>query len=69
MVMVEGDVSMNSYTDGEGKPRQGLNITHRMLHRDLKMTSMLTVLGNLEVLRRPYDPSRAEGGEGEAQQE
>lgn len=66
--MVEADVSMSNYTDGEGKPRQGLNVTHRMLHRDSKMASMLTVLGNLEVLRRPFDPSRAEG-EVEGQQE
>jgi hypothetical protein len=29
--MVEGDASMGSYTDAEGKPRQSLNITHRML--------------------------------------
>lgn len=28
--MVEGDVSISNYVDGEGKPRQGLNITQRM---------------------------------------
>ncbi|KAL2140562.1 hypothetical protein VTI28DRAFT_3617 [Corynascus sepedonium] len=45
MVMVEGDVSISNYVDGEGKPRQGLNITQR----------------HLEVLRRPYNPQAAEG--------
>ncbi|KAH6627868.1 glucose inhibited division protein A-domain-containing protein [Chaetomium tenue] len=45
MVMVEGDASMSSYVDGEGKARQSLNIVQR----------------NLEVLRRPYDPNRAAG--------
>ncbi len=29
--MVEGDASMSSYVDAEGKARQGLNITQRML--------------------------------------
>ncbi len=28
--MVEGDASMSSYVDAEGKARQGLNITQRM---------------------------------------
>jgi single-stranded DNA-binding protein len=30
MVMVEGDASMSSYVDAEGKARQALNITQRM---------------------------------------
>ncbi|KAK4114104.1 nucleic acid-binding protein, partial [Canariomyces notabilis] len=29
MVMVEGDATMSSYVDSEGKPRQGLNIRQR----------------------------------------
>jgi hypothetical protein len=31
--MVEGDAAMANYVDAEGKPRQALNITHRMLHK------------------------------------
>ncbi|AEO57640.1 hypothetical protein MYCTH_2304032 [Thermothelomyces thermophilus ATCC 42464] len=46
LVLLEGDVSISNYVDGEGKPRQGLNITQR----------------NLDVLRRPYNPQVAEGG-------
>ncbi|KAL2022300.1 hypothetical protein VTK56DRAFT_5698 [Thermocarpiscus australiensis] len=42
MVMIEGDVSMGSTVDAEGKPKQVLNIFHR----------------HLEVLRRPYNRNR-----------
>ncbi|KAK4242630.1 glucose inhibited division protein A-domain-containing protein [Achaetomium macrosporum] len=51
MVMVEGDVSISSYVDAEGKPRQGLNVKQR----------------NLEVLRRPashYTGAAENEGEG-----
>ncbi|GAB1320591.1 Mitochondrial Translation Optimization [Madurella fahalii] len=41
LVMVEGDASMSSYIDAEGKPRQALNITQR----------------TLDVIRRPSNPS------------
>ncbi|KAK4043184.1 glucose inhibited division protein A-domain-containing protein [Parachaetomium inaequale] len=56
MVMVEGDVTMSNYVDGEGKPRQGLNIAQR----------------HLEVLRRPYNPEgqgqQGQGQQGQGQQ-
>jgi tRNA uridine 5-carboxymethylaminomethyl modification enzyme len=51
LLMVEADVSMSNYVDGEGKPRQGLNLAQRAL----------------EVLKRPYNPPAAEGGEAEGQ--
>ncbi|KAK4106648.1 GIDA-domain-containing protein [Parathielavia hyrcaniae] len=53
MVMVEGDATMASYVDAEGKPRQALNIKQR----------------NLDVLRRPFNPANAPGSEGEQQQQ
>lgn len=31
--MVEGDATMASYVDAEGKPRQGLNISQRTSRR------------------------------------
>ncbi|KAK4455893.1 nucleic acid-binding protein [Podospora aff. communis PSN243] len=44
LVYVEGDATMSSYTDSEGKPRKALNIVQR----------------HLEVLRRPADHSGQE---------
>ncbi|KAL2754641.1 hypothetical protein ACRALDRAFT_2048894 [Sodiomyces alcalophilus JCM 7366] len=41
LVYVEGDASMNTYQDAEGKTRSSLNIIQR----------------NIEVLRRPGNPS------------
>ena len=65
--MVEGDAAIASYVDAEGKPRQALNVTHRMLPRPLSLLdTALTIPGNLEVLRRPYNPAT---GEGEQQQQ
>ncbi|KAI0180194.1 nucleic acid-binding protein [Hypoxylon sp. FL1284] len=40
-VFVEGDASMNTYTDAEGKPKSSLRILQR----------------NIEVLRRPAAPT------------
>lgn len=67
MVMVEGEASMSSYVDAEGKPRQVLNITQRMLPSFVYSgwLETLTAAGNLDVLRRPYNPT---AGEGEQQQ-
>ncbi|KAK0711152.1 hypothetical protein B0H67DRAFT_491610 [Lasiosphaeris hirsuta] len=41
LVFVEGDISINTWEDAEGKSRSGVNVVHR----------------NLEVLRRPQDRS------------
>ncbi|KAK3302074.1 ssDNA binding protein [Chaetomium strumarium] len=54
LVLVEGDVSISTYTDAENKPRQGLNVVQR----------------NLEVLRRPpgsYVEAGEHEGEGAPQ--
>ena len=40
MVMVEGDVTMSNYVDGEGKPRQGLNIAQRMSRHTLRTSQV-----------------------------
>jgi single-stranded DNA-binding protein len=71
--MVEGDVSISSYEDADGKPRQGLNITQRRFCHmacsvEGRREKLTCWLGNLEVLRRPYNPAAAAGGEGEQAQ-
>lgn len=37
MVMVEGEATMSSYVDAEGKPRQGLNISQRTSRHVVKV--------------------------------
>jgi len=57
MVIVEGDASINTYEDAEGRPKTALNIVQRT-SRALVLSMLLNMLtcssiGNIEVLRRP----------------
>lgn len=61
--MVEGDATMSSYVDAEGKARQSLSIRQRMLNPlpSFPLPGWCgdtdNFAGALDVLRRPYNPA------------
>jgi hypothetical protein len=56
LVYVEGDATMNTYQDSEGKNRSALNIVERKFPSPLTIRPILTApSGKLEVLKRPED--------------
>ncbi|KAF6802380.1 ssDNA binding protein [Colletotrichum sojae] len=64
LVYVEGDASMSTYQDAEGKNRSSLNIIQRMFPKNdlpcrLRRDSD-TPTGHIEVLRRPYTGASSE---------
>lgn len=55
MVYVEGDATMNTYVDSEGKNRSALNIVERKFSPSIPIPTLTASLGKLEVLKRPED--------------
>lgn len=64
LVYVEGDASMGTYQDAEGKNRSSLNIIQRMFPKNDLPCRLLrdsdTPTGHIEVLRRPYTGASSE---------
>jgi hypothetical protein len=55
MVYVEGDATMNTYVDSEGKNRSALNIVERKYSPFISTPMLMFLSGKLEILKRPED--------------
>jgi hypothetical protein len=55
MIYVEGDATMSTYLDSEGKNRSALNIVERKFSSSIPTPALTAPSGKLEILKRPED--------------
>ncbi len=55
LLYVEGDATMNTYQDSEGKNRSALNIVERKFAPYIPASILTAVSGKIEILKRPED--------------